>query len=261
MVEQIGTPTGADTSAPTTETSAQTDEDGEQGATAAALAETCRTVTEQLSHRLVETEKTLDRLARAQTKSTLLWEQSLAQHQEALARQQESWRQSARLQEVNDELLAELARQAEARGRKQVEESLLPELLALADSLFQATAALRRQAEREPRLAEWAAGIMRLHERSERLLASFDIAPIPAAGLPFDPEQHQAVEVVVREDVECTTVVEEIMRGYRRAGKLMRTATVVVAKPGQPDEVATAEAGAGVAESNRRRPDEELILL
>ena len=54
---------------------------------------------------------------------------------------------------------------------------------------------------------------------------------IIAVGQPLDPERHEVVNYVEREDTPENTVVEEVRRGYQLNGKVVRPALVVVAKP------------------------------
>ncbi len=68
-------------------------------------------------------------------------------------------------------------------------------------------------------------------QRVERALQQFDLEPIPAVGLPFDPELMEAIEVVVEPGRTGTEVIEEVRRGYLRHGRIFRFAQVRVAKP------------------------------
>jgi molecular chaperone GrpE len=68
-------------------------------------------------------------------------------------------------------------------------------------------------------------------QRVERALQQTDLEPIAAVGEPFDPEQMEAVEVVVEPGREFTEVIEEVRRGYLWRGKVFRYAQVRVARP------------------------------
>ncbi len=56
------------------------------------------------------------------------------------------------------------------------------------------------------------------------------LEPIASLGQPFDPHWHEAIEVVERDDVADNTVIEELQRGYRLNGRLVRPAMVKVAR-------------------------------
>ena len=55
---------------------------------------------------------------------------------------------------------------------------------------------------------------------------------IDPAGSPFDPNEHQAVGQVHRDDLAEGTVVEVYQPGYRMHGRVLRPATVVVSTGG-----------------------------
>jgi molecular chaperone GrpE len=68
-------------------------------------------------------------------------------------------------------------------------------------------------------------------QRLERALEQTGLEPIPAVGLPFDPESMEAVEVVARPDLTSSEVIEEVRRGYLWRGRVFRCALVKVARP------------------------------
>lgn len=53
--------------------------------------------------------------------------------------------------------------------------------------------------------------------------------PFDSLGLKFDPEIHDAVETVTRDDVKPGTITRQALRGWRLDGDLLRPARVVVA--------------------------------
>lgn len=61
----------------------------------------------------------------------------------------------------------------------------------------------------------------------ERLLAELGVEPVSCVGLPFDPEVMEAIELG---DGPSGIVLEEIRRGYRCNGRLIRYAQVRVAR-------------------------------
>jgi len=62
-------------------------------------------------------------------------------------------------------------------------------------------------------------------------LKKFGLAEIPALGLPFDPEVHEAVARVESDEIEVATVLDEYQRGYWLNERLLRPAIVRVAVP------------------------------
>jgi molecular chaperone GrpE len=64
------------------------------------------------------------------------------------------------------------------------------------------------------------------------------VQPLEAAGKPFDPAFHQALEQVETDDLPEGTVIEEAQRGYLLHGKVLRPAMVRVAKRPALDDFA-----------------------
>lgn len=58
----------------------------------------------------------------------------------------------------------------------------------------------------------------------------FGIRQINPAGMPFDPEQHEAVAMVPKADADPNTIVDVMQRGYILNDRLLRAAMVTVAK-------------------------------
>jgi len=76
---------------------------------------------------------------------------------------------------------------------------------------------------------EYAKGIELIYQRLFETLKKAGLEPIEAAGKPFDPNLHQAVDRVQTGEVEDQTVLEEYQSGYNFKGKLLRPAMVKVA--------------------------------
>ncbi len=62
-----------------------------------------------------------------------------------------------------------------------------------------------------------------------------------SAGLPFDPQRHQAVATEEVDDVESETVLEEYQKGYLLHDRVIRSAKVKVAKEKQNETEETEE--------------------
>ena len=65
--------------------------------------------------------------------------------------------------------------------------------------------------------------------RADRALAEAEVEAVPCVGLPFDPDTMEVVAVVTTID-RPGRVVEEVRRGYRWRGALVRPAQVKVAR-------------------------------
>jgi molecular chaperone GrpE len=76
---------------------------------------------------------------------------------------------------------------------------------------------------------EYAKGIDLISQRLFEALKKAGLERIEAAGKPFDPNLHQAVDRVQSEELPDQTVLEEYQSGYNFKGKLLRPAMVKVA--------------------------------
>ncbi len=78
-------------------------------------------------------------------------------------------------------------------------------------------------------------------------LARHGIVPIESVGKPFDPNLHEAMQRVEREDAAPGTVVEEFLKGYLLHDRLLRPAKVVVSAE-RAESKAEEEEAPGAAE-------------
>jgi len=75
---------------------------------------------------------------------------------------------------------------------------------------------------------EYAKGMELIYQRTLDAVKKMGLEPIDAAGKPFDPHIHHAVEMVNTDDVDDNTVLEAYQKGYNFKGRLMRPAMVKV---------------------------------
>ena len=61
-------------------------------------------------------------------------------------------------------------------------------------------------------------------------LARLGVTPIEAEGAVFDPQVHEAIEMVDTRDAKDNHVISELQRGYRLKDRLLRPAMVRVAR-------------------------------
>jgi molecular chaperone GrpE len=79
-------------------------------------------------------------------------------------------------------------------------------------------------------LEEFRSGIALIDKQFHDALAKLGVQPIPAEGESFDPNLHQAVQVVDTDEVEDNHVIDELQRGYKLKDRLLRPAMVRVAR-------------------------------
>jgi len=75
--------------------------------------------------------------------------------------------------------------------------------------------------------SSWVDGIKHIHRKLKAVLEAQGLSAIEAEGKDFDPNFHEAVMCVDGEDGK---VVEEIQKGYRFRGRVIRPAIVKVGK-------------------------------
>lgn len=73
-------------------------------------------------------------------------------------------------------------------------------------------------------------GVELIRKQMEDALAKMGARPIPAAGEPFDPHLHEAIEMVETSDVKDNHIIEELQRGYKLKDRLLRPSMVRVAQ-------------------------------
>ena len=117
----------------------------------------------------------------------------------------------------------------------QASRDLTLKLLPILDALRQAGDFARRNDSLPPE--EIAVGLDMLYRQLLDVLKEVGVEEMTAVGQPLDPERHEVVNSVERDDAPENTVVEEVRRGYQLNGKVLRAALVIVAKPKKlPDE-------------------------
>jgi molecular chaperone GrpE len=148
--------------------------------------------------------------------------------EDARAKADEHWDLVLRTNAEMDNLRKRQQRELDA-ARKFALENFVSELLGVRDSLE-----LGVQAATDP-----AADVNSLREGSELTLkllndvmSKFGVQQIDPEGEPFDPELHQAISMVPRDDVPPNTVVTVVQRGYTLNGRLVRPAMVMVSQGG-----------------------------
>lgn len=138
----------------------------------------------------------------------------------------------ARFEQVRDELRREtnelrqrLTRTAEERVVRE-KAAFITSLLPVVDNLQRAVEAAEGGGSKETLLD----GLRGTINGFEVVLAQSGAEPIEAAGQPFDPELHEAVDTVEVEAERDGTVIQQYSRGYRMGDQLIRPARVQVGR-------------------------------
>jgi molecular chaperone GrpE len=79
-------------------------------------------------------------------------------------------------------------------------------------------------------LDEYRSGIELIDKQFHDALAKLGVEPVAAQGESFDPNLHQAVQMVETDEAEDNHVIDELQRGYKLKDRLLRPAMVRVAR-------------------------------
>jgi molecular chaperone GrpE len=110
-------------------------------------------------------------------------------------------------------------------------EDLIRKVLTLADDFDRAIEARPAEIADHP----WFDGIAAIDRKLRSLLESEGVTTIDAAaGLPFDPREHEAIANVPDTGRAEGEIVEEVRRGYRLRDRVIRPALVAVATSTEP---------------------------
>ncbi len=89
---------------------------------------------------------------------------------------------------------------------------------------------LDRALQTQPEGEEFRKGVELIDRQFHDALSKLGVEPIDAKGQPFDPNLHQAVQMVQSDDIPENHVANELQRGYRIKDRLLRPAMVTVAQ-------------------------------
>jgi molecular chaperone GrpE len=130
---------------------------------------------------------------------------------------------AARIQAEFENFRKRSARQQE-EFREYAVADAIRSLLPILDSLDRALKT------RAVSLEDFRSGIELIDKQFHDALAKLGVEPLEAEGQAFDPNFHQAVQMVDTDEVEDNHVIDEFQRGYKLKDRLLRPAMVRVAR-------------------------------
>jgi molecular chaperone GrpE len=113
-------------------------------------------------------------------------------------------------------------------ARRYAIESLLHDLFPVHDALAQALSSFDSVTRGDDPLLD---GVRNTAKALEKALLKHGVEKIDSAGVPFDSELHQPVQVETSDQVQTDTVIEVYVAGYRLHGKVLKPAMVKVLQP------------------------------
>ncbi len=113
---------------------------------------------------------------------------------------------------------------------KYANESLLQKVIPVLDNFEMALAAAQNQAASADGLKSLQDGVAMIHSQLRGGLAEAGLEEVDATGKPFDPNFHEAVSQQESAEVAEGNVLQQLRKGYKFRERLLRPATVIVAK-------------------------------
>jgi molecular chaperone GrpE len=133
----------------------------------------------------------------------------------------------AQLQRETDETRQRLNRAADERAHRE-KGNFITDLLPVRDNLQRAIEA----AENNSTVATIVAGLKSTIASFDAALAAAGVEPLRAIGEQFDPEKHDAIDLLPVDPEQDGLVVSEYAKGYKIGDRLLRPARVRVGRSG-----------------------------
>lgn len=140
------------------------------------------------------------------------------------------------LDEANDKYVRLLAESENTRKRminerkkfeQLAQEKIVCDLLKPIDSL---SVALGYTQNMSPEVQNWALGFTMILGQMKDVLADHGVRAFSSVGETFDPYRHEAIEMIETDAAQPGSVIEECSKGYMMADRVIRVASVKVAK-------------------------------
>jgi molecular chaperone GrpE len=135
----------------------------------------------------------------------------------------------AQMRLENDELRGRLQRNFEQR-LETARGDLVASLLETLDNLKRALTAAEASARRGADFAALLEGVRATAELFEARMTALGLTPVESEGEEFNPELHEAVEIVSVAPEQDNRVISELQPGYRFGDRLLRPARVRVGR-------------------------------
>jgi len=108
-------------------------------------------------------------------------------------------------------------------------ETLIKKIVPVLDNFDMAMAAAAQNQSADA-VQSLQAGVTMIHQQLRKVLQESGLEEVDATGKPFDPNLHEAVSQQETADVPEGQVLQQLRMGYKLRDRLVRPATVVVAK-------------------------------
>jgi molecular chaperone GrpE len=153
--------------------------------------------------------------------------EQLTELKERAARADENWDRLLRTTADFDNFKKRATREKQD-AIKYANEGLLQKLVPVLDNLDMALAATKTAGAEASQSLQ--AGVSMIFQQFKSALAEAGLEELNAVGKPFDPNFHEAVSQKETPEVPEGHVVQQLRKGYKLRDRLLRPASVVVAK-------------------------------
>ncbi len=153
--------------------------------------------------------------------------EQLAELKEKAVKGDENWERLLRLT-ADFENYKKRATREKQEAIKYANENLLQKLVPVLDNFDMALSAT--QTARGDAVQSLQTGINMIHQQLKSALLESGLEEVESAGKPFDPNLHEAVSQKETTEAPEGQVVQQLRKGYRFRDRLLRPATVIVAK-------------------------------
>jgi molecular chaperone GrpE len=154
--------------------------------------------------------------------------EQLTELKERAAKADEHWDRLLRTTADFDNFKKRAAREKQD-AIKFANESVFQKLIPVLDNFDMALAAAQTTAKDEA-VQSLQTGVNMIYQQLKTALTDAGLEELEAAGRPFDPNLHEAVSQKETDEVPEGQVVQQLRKGYKFRERLLRPATVVVAK-------------------------------
>jgi molecular chaperone GrpE len=146
---------------------------------------------------------------------------------ERAAKADENWERLVRTAADFDNYKKRATREKQ-EAIKYANEGLLQKLVPVLENLDMALAAAQAAGPHPGQSLQ--AGVSMISQQLRKVLAEAGLEELEALGKPFDPNLHEALSQEETSDVPEGQVVQQLRKGYKLRDRLLRPASVVVAK-------------------------------
>lgn len=153
-------------------------------------------------------------------------EELIVKLNEAEQKAQENWEKMLRMQAEMENMKRRIQKDLES-AHKFALERFAKDLLNVVDSL---ELGIQAATASTPEVVKLKEGSELTLKQFEATLSRFNIVPVEAVGLPFNPEIHQAVSTQPSAEFAPNIVMNVFQKGYLLNDRLLRPAMVVVSK-------------------------------